>query len=597
MKTPTADKRVSQRRDPKGHGATAEPSRRVRRRATKRPVKDQPVLAGIHADTRAEARRLMIEETSMAVQAPAYGPDVVENPPNPARTIESLRQLGYENYAAICDITDNAFDAGARNVWIQVNRVAGDFEIGLADDGTGMPGGHGSILDEALRLGSITDRDERTDLGKYGMGLVTASLSMSRRTTVLTRVAGGEMWLAQTDVDEIIRHNAFVKLLRKASPDEEKRWESFYPKGKAPEHGTVVILDHSDHISPRDTGEFKKGLRNRLAETYRYFITSDRLIYLNEERVEPFDPLFLENPATDPYSDETYDVTIKNDETGEPKTFGMRIRIAVLPDEIEQLQKYREVNVRNQGFYIVRNWRQIAAGQDLNVFEKHPEYNRIRMELFFSGEMDQLMGVRFTKSGVEPVQAVRDRIREAVRGQIATINSRIKKKTRRDNPDRATEAHDEAAKVIASKSALLIKPEIEIEKREPREPRDERENVFPRPEPKDQKERRERRRLTRTALATRDLNCRFERASLGRTGPIFESSMEGKTVVIAWNEDHPFYEAYVLKNADDKDIVGGIDFLAYSLASAIHKIKNDENVEMLENIMTYLSQNMRVLLS
>lgn len=594
MTAPTTEKRVSQRRAPKGHGAAAEPNRHARTSAAASRTKDQPVLAGTHADTRAEARRLMLEEASMAVAPSTFGPDVVENPPNPARTIESLRQLGYENYAAVCDIADNAFDAGARNVWITVNRVAGDFEIGLADDGTGMAGGQGNILDQALRLGSDTDRDERTDLGKYGMGLVTASLSMSRRTTVLTRVAGGEVWVAQTDIDEIIRYNAFVKLLRQAAPDEEKRWASFYPKGGVPEHGTVVILDHSDHISPRDTGEFKKGLRNRLAETYRYFITSGRLIYLNEEKIEPFDPLFLDNPATDPYSDETYEVAIKTDDTGVPKTFSMRIRVAVLPDEIEQLQKYREVNVRNQGFYVVRNWRQIAAGQDLNVFEKHPEYNRIRMELFFSGEMDQLMGVRFTKHGVEPVQAIRDRIREAVRGQIATINNRIKKKTRRDNPDRATEAHDEAAKVIASKSALLVKPEVEIEKREPREPR---ENVFPRPEPKDQKERKERRQLTRTALATRDLNCRFERASLGRTGPIFESSLEGKTVVIAWNEDHPFYEAYVLKNADDKEIVGGIDFLAYSLASAIHKIKNDENVEMLENIMTYLSQNMRVLLS
>src|SRR5258705_13802140 len=99
-------------------------------------------------------------------------PAIVANPPNPARTIESLRQLGYENYAALCDIVDNPFDAGAQNVYIWVNRVAGDFEIAIADDGSGMPGGPGNILDQALRLGSLTERNEQTDLGKYGMGLV-----------------------------------------------------------------------------------------------------------------------------------------------------------------------------------------------------------------------------------------------------------------------------------------------------------------------------------------------------------------------------------------------------------------------------------------
>lgn len=522
----------------------------------------------------------------------AVAADIVENQPNPARTVESLRQLGYENYAAICDLVDNSFDAGAQRIWIGVNRNAGDFIISVVDDGSGMDRG---TLDQALRLGSLTQRDEGVDLGKFGMGLVTASLSIARRTTAYTRTAGGEVWMSQTDIDQIIEQDRFLKVLRPATASEVERFASYFLEGQLPEHGTAVILDHCDNVGNTNTSAFKDALRNRLAETYRYFIGSGRQVFLQGEAVQAFDPLMLEDPQTEGYSDDSYDLALKDAE-GRVETQQIRIRIAVLPEMSEAMERYRKINQANQGFYVVRNWRQIAAGQTLGVFEKHNEYNRIRIELFFSGALDQQMGVRFTKQGVEPIQAVRDRIREAVRGQITTLGERIKKERRASTPDRATEAHDEAAKVIASKSQLLIKPQAEVEQREPRRLHEESETI-PRREPKSPQERRDRKQLKRTALATRDLNCRFERVSLGRLGPIFEAYLEGKTVVVAWNEDHPFYDTFVLKNADDKDVVGGIDFFAYSLASAMLKTKNDENVDILDNIMTIVSTNMRVLLT
>lgn len=518
--------------------------------------------------------------------------DLKDNQPNPARTIESLRQLGYENHSAICDIVDNSFDAGAQRIWISVNRSAGDFIISVVDDGVGMDQG---TLDQALRLGSLTQREEGVDLGKYGMGLVTASLSIARRTTVYTRTAGGDLLTSQTDIDQIIEQDRFVKVLRRATTAEVQRFASHFGEGALPEHGTVVTLDHCDNVGNTNTSAFKDALRNRLAETYRYFIGSGRQLFLQGEPIQAFDPLMLEDPQTESYSDETYEIALKDAE-GNPEAHQIRIRIAVLPEMSEAMERYRKINQANQGFYVVRNWRQIAGGQTLGVFEKHNEYNRIRIELFFAGSLDKQMGVRFTKQGVEPIQAVRDRIREAVRGQITTLGERIKKERRASTPDRATEAHDEASKVIASKSPLLIKPQAEVEQREPRKPREDTETI-PRREPTSLKERRERKNLKRTALATRDLNSRFERVSLGRLGPIFEAYLEGKTVVVAWNEDHPFYDTYVLKNADDKDVVGGIDFFAYSLASAMLKTKSDENVDILDNIMTIVSTNMRVLLT
>ena len=110
------------------------------------------------------------------------------NEPNPARLIESLRHVGYGNYEAIADLVDNCFDAEADRVFIQISQHRGDFHITVADNGWGMGR---ETLDQALKLGSLTERDIATDLGKFGMGLVTASLSLFIPPSSLPRATAG----------------------------------------------------------------------------------------------------------------------------------------------------------------------------------------------------------------------------------------------------------------------------------------------------------------------------------------------------------------------------------------------------------------------
>src|SRR4249920_975412 len=110
------------------------------------------------------------------------------NDPNPGRLIESLRYLGYGNYEAIADLVDNSIDADAHIINIHIQQREGQIQILIADNGTGMDL---STLDQAMKLGSLTARDMNSDLGKFGMGLVTASLSIAKRCHVITR-AGNE---------------------------------------------------------------------------------------------------------------------------------------------------------------------------------------------------------------------------------------------------------------------------------------------------------------------------------------------------------------------------------------------------------------------
>src|SRR4051794_1368864 len=88
---------------------------------------------------------------------------IVDNPPNAGRTMEALRDLGYDSYSSVLDITDNSVDAGARHITIEAHEQKGDIVISLSDDGCGMGE---EMLAEALRLGSDAER-ESTDLGKF----------------------------------------------------------------------------------------------------------------------------------------------------------------------------------------------------------------------------------------------------------------------------------------------------------------------------------------------------------------------------------------------------------------------------------------------
>src|SRR5215472_4111000 len=93
---------------------------------------------------------------------------LVSNPPNARRTMEALREMGYDSYASVLDIIDNSIDAQATVVSVDICELQGDILIDIEDNGCGMDY---DTLNEALRLGSDTIR-ETADLGKFGMGLV-----------------------------------------------------------------------------------------------------------------------------------------------------------------------------------------------------------------------------------------------------------------------------------------------------------------------------------------------------------------------------------------------------------------------------------------
>jgi len=494
--------------------------------------------------------------------------------PNAGKLMDSLRHTGYDNYHAIADIIDNSIDADAQNISVEVHQKKGDFVIKIVDDGIGMDE---DKLIESLKLGSETEKNMDSDLGRFGMGLCTAGLSMSRRTTVLTKQEKDPILVGINDLDWVIKFNEFKSYIDKADLEQAKLFKDL-PNGS--NKGTVVIFSKSDRIQNTNVTIFANILKKEIGRIFRRFIEAGRKFYVNGELVKMVDPLMLSEPNTYVYSDEKYPINIETS-TGHIEDT-IRIRIVLLPDYGRMGNKDKGINLQHQGFYVMRNERELFDGETLGVYTRDPHLNRFRAEISFSGTLDELMGVHFTKRGISISQGLRDKIKELTRSQITHLT-----KIANDQRPKAEKevSHEETEKLISKKSKLLIKPPAEPaeEKTKKRTRRRHEADVLKEP--------------GREAVSERLRRiCRFEEAHLDRLGPLFDPFMSGSKVVIRWNVDHPFYEKILVPKKDDKTFVTAVDFLIYSLASAELKSRSDENVSLFENIRSDMSINLRVLM-
>ena len=413
------------------------------------------------------------------------------NDPNAGRLVESLRHLGYGNYEAVADIVDNSIDGEAQNISITIQQKTNQHQILIADDGRGMSR---HVLDEAMRLGSMTLRDQNSDLGRFGMGLVTASLSIARKCHVITRGEDGCLSSAW-DVDEIIAKNAFLKHFDSASSDEEAILNAEIGSEST---GTVVILSKCDNLSNKTTTSFAGTLRQHLGRVHRYFINAGRAITVNGEIAHALDPLQLNDAGTETVMDDVISVSFTED--SDKRSENVRVRIVLLPETpATELDVNR--SMKAQGFYVLRNQREVMSAVALNFFTKHNDFNRMRGEIFFPGTLDRLVGIEFTKRQVDLEQSIQDQLSAVLVPICRTIKKREATKKRVQSSEAQLKLHAQSTKVIAEKDKLLLKPKAVIEKRTSPSAVNKERLEKPNETPKERKE------FARTQLIESQLNC------------------------------------------------------------------------------------------
>lgn len=524
--------------------------------------------------------------------------NLVSNTPNASKLIESLRQLDYTNQTALSDILDNSLDANATQVWVSVlskkNREKGESEVEsiiIADNGCGMDW---NTLDEALKLGSDADKNPACDLGLYGMGLVTASISLGTKVEVITKTAAGKCLRSVQDLEEIYRKNEFIKILEEGGPDAQKYFETFVikPQEESPvlerdgksapvkNQGTVVTISNIDNCHTSFAKAFVGKLITHFAQTYRKFLQSGNVrLYVQGTEVKPIDPIHDHEP------------TILMEEEIPLEAGAIKLVISELKDYGREINKARGINISNQGFYLIRNNREILTGQTLDIFSKHNDYNLFRAEFNYPGTLDKILSSNFSKNKIALGQSVRDKVEKACVPFLKQIRKRVRDRanSKRDSKDRVD--FSEIENYITRKSHLLKRPHAQIEKRNPATKTAT--NVV-----KHEKIASPRLNIVkRKRVNFNTLKARFLQKSLGEKGPVYEAEIEKDAVLIYWNEDHPFFTLFIENNKDNVDVLNPISYLAYCLGSAeLQASPDSDSLEIIENIRWEVGKNLAVLL-
>ena len=222
----------------------------------------------------------------------------VRLPPNAALLLESMRAIGYDAAAAAADLVDNSITANARSVSIRFD-PGRPRALAVIDDGTGMDD---VGLLAAMRHGSQSPADRRAenDLGRFGLGLKTASMSQCRRLTVVSRRVGGAPHGMVWDLDTVIATQDWtVGVL------EQKELETvpFLDELLARPSGTLVVWEKLDRIADGDPGDGSvlsdrmTQVGDHLARVFHRYLSGNptRLrLDVNLQPVAPIDP-FLES--------------------------------------------------------------------------------------------------------------------------------------------------------------------------------------------------------------------------------------------------------------------------------------------------------------
>ncbi len=469
----------------------------------------------------ATAPELRVEESALR-----------SNPPHPHRTTAALRELGYDSYSALADLVDNSVDAGAQTITITIAERQGDIVIDVTDDGCGMDE---EVLDEALRIGSDTGRNE-DNLGKFGMGLVTASISVSRKLEVFTRVDGSPVLYAGFDLDMIQERNEFIKWLQ---PLEGHAFGDLFSS-----HGTKIRLSKTDRINNRRPGEFANVLRKRLGQTFRKYLKAGLKIVVNQRPVEVIDPLMLADPHT----------TLVFDEPVQIDGGSVHLRVVDLPDYGTSGNSDLGITAQNSGFYVLRNNREIMQAETFDFYKKHPDYSHFRAELEFDGSLDAVLHTDIKKMTITPSQSVLDKIRSATQGLIK--NSGIEGR-RRASVARGAVDHSLAESNIKRRAQLIPKPRTLVEKREPKGGKGSHSRG------NGEKPRSPHVTHLQTSAGLRVV---FNEGDYGEA-PFYSVRQDGATVVVTYNREHPFWRE-LIEHANEPKVVATLDYLVFGLANA-----------------------------
>lgn len=350
--------------------------------------------------------------------------------PHAAALIEGLRDIGYSLETAISDIIDNSITAGAKRIQILTETFSDEPYIAVIDDGSGMAEDE---LVAAMRPGSRNPLDTRDDpdLGRFGLGLKSASFSQCRRLTVVSRQAGltcAAIW----DLDDVAERNEWAVELPADTAD-IPAVEYLGP------NGTLVLWQKLDRLTggySHNAAKRAEVINQRIAETERHlrlvfhrFMEAAKplSIQLNGRKLQALDPFALKNTATIADPEEILPLARGN----------VEIQSFTLPHH-KQMGKTDwediggpEGHLKSQGFYLYRGRRLILHGTWFGLCRQSEltKLSRVRIDIPNSMDADWKIDVKKSSAQLPPI--VRERLKKVIDriqdGSKRTYNKRGRK--------------------------------------------------------------------------------------------------------------------------------------------------------------------------
>jgi len=345
--------------------------------------------------------------------------------PSARRLMESLRDIGYDLPAAVADLVDNSLDADALRVDVDLTHDDHGGWVRIADDGLGMTERE---LDEAMRYGSSRSYRKR-DLGSFGLGLKTASLSQCRSLTVATRsTVGGPIRVRRWDLDRVARTDAWEleRLAGRSAPP-----QALEPLDDGT--GTVVLWQRPDRIlgtrrvegdaAARRLEGAAQEIATHLAMVFHRFLAGEATgprvaLHVNGRELGPWDPFARDEKMTRRLRPQM--LTLEHSE----ESHEVAVQPWILPaqhhfssgEAHERAAGPKRWN-RQQGLYIYRSDRLVQSGgwNRLRTLDEHSKLARIALDIPVGA--DDAFRTNVSKMTVALPDALRAPLRALVAGR------------------------------------------------------------------------------------------------------------------------------------------------------------------------------------
>lgn len=519
--------------------------------------------------------------------------DEVICPPDPERIVEGLRDTGYNFNTAMADIIDNSIAAQASKVDIRVDmNPAGEITVYIADNGLGMDS---DGLKNAMTYGSKV-RDDLGSLGKFGLGLKTASTAFCRSLSVISRTKeDSTIRKAQWDLDYVAVEHEWK--LKKPAVDMDE--QDLLEATAGDSAGTLVVWEKVDRLLKNYSNKVnaKNALKRKIEDlqfhismVYQRFLdandnrASNVKISVNGTNIEAWDPFAINEELTEKLAEDEVEVEMPD---GTAPSFMMKAYMLPNKESFSTTKAKNEAHISNdmQGFYVYRENRLIHYGDWLGMFTNEPHGSLLRIEFSFDHMLDSAFNVDIKKSRILPAEEILDYIKTKFipaprraaedRYRHGTAKSVAKQAIQRDAHAESNRNIEEKAKSVESAKITVTKPdEIQIENQN---------GVFSHKitiisDPKPGQVR---------VITKPDLEY----------GQLWEPCIADGKHAVEINQSHPYYQKVYAPILAQNVMVTGMDALLWALAEAEHKTYNEEIKEQYEEMRIAVSRILKTLVA